>query len=149
MFVRLIESQIAKYWDIIKSALVASELPTVTFDEEGLLIALKSLMDGTMQCWVTYEEAGNMQISILGVTVTRIVFDEVTGTTSLSVEAVMSLQESKTSREYWMEGLRALLAFARDIGCTRLVAYTDSHSVTEFLRDMGANIMTYAAFKLK
>ena len=135
MLLQLLPRDITKHWDGISEAISKSLPPITSMSKDRMTVILKSLMAGTMQCWILHEPDG-----IYAVGTTEFATDPGSKTKNLLIFSLFGLRP--VSQEMWMEGYKTLQKFARANGCESIIAFTDIPGVAGLVERLGGNADT-------
>ena len=136
MFVKMLAPQIRNSWAFIRQS-IKEAVPILVEDFEKLSANIfESLIRGSMQCWVSYRE-NEGEKTMNGICVTQIISGGYTQDVSLMIYAIRTFVP--TDDFFWQEAIEALNAYAKNVGCKHLCAYTDKRSVIERVEDLGFN----------
>ena len=127
MLIRLEPDQVSRYWDALRDGVRKGLPPTAVNDEERMANILSALLTQRAQAWVIMQDGG-----VVGVIVTLILVEELTQTRNLILYAFGGLDSIR--RETWMGGLKDLQAYARDMKCEKIGAFTTHKGIAELLR---------------
>lgn len=122
LLIKLLDSQISAYWDILKFALENSLPPTADETPEKMNNILQSLLLGKLQAWVLSDDVEVQQVKM--VVFTRISIDESSETSQLLLYALYSFTPLDAAGVDTM--YRTLFKFAKHNKCNRAVAYSDN-----------------------
>lgn len=130
MINQLLPSQIASMWDVLSWGIERALPPVGAPDRLSRL--LDSLLAGRMQCWLTSSVVDDRS-QLEAVVVTQIIEDEGSGERSLLVYSLYGFRPLSN----WKSDFESMGRWARAQRCTRLLAYTNSHSVIEMVKQLG------------
>lgn len=123
MIIRVLPTQIPKFWELIKfSCVQADEVDKKDFPSYFNSL-LCDLLSEKSQCWVRTNE----KKELTALTVTKIVVDKVTGEKSLVMQVVYSWSRGE-SRE-WIEDANLLKAFAIKEKCNSMMFTSRNEAV--------------------
>lgn len=131
---RLLPSQIAVYWDIIKIGLQEILPPTTTNSPEGMNSILTNLIAGSMQVWF-YTRGEGKDAVFYGFTITHLQTDVGTGKPYLTFYAIYGFE--KVPHSMWKVGEKVLTTFARNNDCTCIVGYTNNPTLLDHAQLFG------------
>lgn len=143
--IKLLEDQVAQYWEVIKYA-IRQSLPPITYDsDEKLNNLLEALLLGKLQCWVVSANPEDVKTEAL--ITTRISEDEVSRTRSLLIYTLFSF---KPLSEEVVNALRdGLLRYAKANKCSRVIAYTKDANVLSIATKYGmTSSYTFLSFDI-
>lgn len=137
MLVLLLPSQISGKWEVIKYAISESVPPTVDMSDKVLNNVLMSLLNGTAQCWVSYQEVEGKN-SVDAILVTRVMDDSLTETRTLQIYTLYGTRPIEDKS--WMAGLGTLKKFAKANGCIKVTAYSNVERIEEIVELLGGEV---------
>jgi len=143
MLLKLLPDQSTKYWDSIKSALLASPPPASEWTSESLNNVLAKLIDGTMQCWISYKRSERGSI-VEGIVLTTPIVDLCSNTRNLLIYCIHTYDSAEMRT--WTEGAEALLKYARSLGCSYIIGYSMSEDWKALAERFGGKT-SYMMFK--
>ena len=76
-------------------------------------------------------------IKVDGVLITKKLVDDVSETSSLLIYCLYSFDW--TGKSSWESGYNTLVKYARKIGCSRIVGYTNVKSIAEMVESLGGS----------
>ncbi len=135
MLLQLLPRDITKHWEGISEAISKSLPPITSMSKDRMTIILKSLIAGTMQCWVLHKPDG-----IYAVATTEFAIDPGSRTKNLLIFSVFGLRQ--VPQELWEEGYRGLCKFAKTSGCESIIAFTDVPAVVSIVEKLGGDTKT-------
>lgn len=131
MFIRVIPSQIPKVWENIKYAVSR----TSGIDEKDLPLYLNRLLHALLssraQCFVRVDD----DKLLLGIGITRIIADNITGKDTLFIECYYSF--ATLSESAWKEFAALVIKFAKKEKCTKLSLYSSNPRIFEIAGSVG------------
>lgn len=134
MITKLLPDQISRLWDVIKYAIEESLPPIAGEHPDKMNRLLSSMLTGTTEVWVSYTQPERKFESII---VTQQLYDNASNTKNLLIYCHYSYEVISPSS--WKEGLETLLQYAKEIGCSNIVAYSANQRINELARRLGAN----------
>lgn len=143
MLLKLSADQISRYWEDIKTALVAAVPPLGQSDQAHVSQFLENLLLGRLQAWLLIEKKGEgeqVTYDIKALTVTTVWRDLGTGAKNLLIYALYGY--SFVEPALWKDGLEALRKFARAEGCHQIVAFTKVPRVIQIAKELGGDSET-------
>jgi hypothetical protein len=143
MLTKLIPSQVAQFWNVIKYSLEQSLPPIAGDSPERMNRILASCLSGTSDVWVSYERTDD-NVKFNGIAVTRILFDDVSYTRSLLIYSLFGYGKFET-RE-WLLGLKSLADYAKSKRCSQIVAYTDNQQIVSLVKRLGGESRYFVSF---
>jgi len=135
MIVQLTFDQVANLWDVIKYAIEESLPPIASGGPDRMNNILSSLLDGRMQCWISYKKKEPNKFE--GVVVTRIIKDDCSGVSSLLVYCLYGYE--MVDRASWAEGYKALSKWGKSKKCSRIIGYADNEKVRRVASQLGGS----------
>uniref|UniRef100_A0A6M3JA18 N-acetyltransferase domain-containing protein n=1 Tax=viral metagenome TaxID=1070528 RepID=A0A6M3JA18_9ZZZZ len=138
MLLLLLPEQVSEHWDKIKLAVEKSLPPLVGEGPEKMNNILMSLLDGYLQCWLSFRDDGREGV---GFVITSILSDRCSDTNSLLLYCIYGFKKTKGSD--WIEGYEALRKFAKSRGCYRIVAYTKEENLIRIAERFGGDTYTF------
>jgi len=117
-------------------------LPPVYRESEKLYNSvLDRLMDGSMQCWLEVENG-----ELYNVVITELLQDLHNEESQLLLFTLTGFKEM--TRQQWFNGYRALTAYAKSVGASRIVAYTDEPALVQRIQSFGGNARFYLSLEV-
>ncbi len=145
MLTKLLPDQISEFWPIVKYAIEESLPPITNEHPDKMNRILSSALSGGLDVWVSYKKESEVKIG--AVVVTKLVYDDASGTTSLLIYCLYGYNE--LSEEAWREGFEALAKYTKSKGGSRMVAYSSIPHLTRIANKFGANTeYTFISFDL-
>jgi len=132
MLLKLLPTQISRYWDLVKIA-VHGSLPPGTITPEREHFLLQSLMEGKGQVWVVPGDSTGSRVRAMLITTDYT--DDITQTKDFLVYATYSF--IPVPDEIWKRVEEDLQKIAKAAGCDRIVAFTDEPRVIELMELFG------------
>jgi hypothetical protein len=132
MLVRLMPNNIANLWDSIRSGLEASLPPIVGEVPYKMTNILNGMLEGSLQCWVSYEKETKQPSAYI---LTTVVSEGISGTKNLLIYCVYGFEN--ITEKQWAEGLEALKTFGKSRGCSMVTAYTELPYIEEVVKSLG------------
>lgn len=136
MLLQLLPRDITKHWEGLSEAISKSLPPITTMSRDRMAVILKSLIAGTMQCWVLLGSKNE----IYAVGTTEFAIDPGSKTKNLLIFSLYSLQT--VPQEQWGEGYKTLQKFAQASGCENIIAFTDIPAVVNLVEKLGGDTKT-------
>lgn len=137
MLTKLLPDQIAKFWDIIKYALDESLPLIVIRNNDTMNNILASLLNGSLQCWVSYEKSEEKG-TINGLIITTIAIDFASKTKNLLVYAAYAYKNNDLS--VWKTGYETLAKWAKFRNCSNITAYSDNLRVIKLAKLLSGDV---------
>lgn len=137
MVIRLTTIQISNHWEAIKDMLVRAipDIPGQLANRDNNI--LKSLLIGEDVCWVGYKRVAEKRNDIIGMMITRIISDEITGIRSLLIYCLAGWDTLDDS--FYEEGFDSLKKYGKEANCHRIVFYSDEQRVLNITKELGFN----------
>ena len=136
MLTKLLPEQVTRYWDILRPAIEESLPPVAGETPDKMNRILAALIGGSLHCWVSSQIKDERRI-LEGVMVTRILHDDVSETKSLLIYCLYGYDI--ISGNGWKSGFAALAKWAKSIGCSRIVAYSDVPRILDIVEKLGGD----------
>lgn len=141
--VRLLPSQVSRYWTLIRDGIKLSLPPTVEGLEVDYEAILKNLLCENMSCWMAVDKQGK----IIGGVLTTFLVDELCGgAKGLLIYSIFGIREVPTS--LWEEGLHVLRDFALNHECKRILFYIDDDKIKSIAKRLGAEFRIFGRILL-
>lgn len=139
MLVKLLPDQVSDHWDEISLAIREALPPFVANSDRAMVNVLKSILGGSMQCWILYssDETGE---SIYAVATTKIEVDEISDTRCLLIYSFYA--NRPLTSHLVISGLETLKKFASSKRCYKIIAYTDIPRVEQLWESLGGVAVT-------
>lgn len=131
MFIRVQSNQVPLVWDSIKYAATNADRVNPKDLPAYLLNILYELLCDRAQCFVRYGE----DKILTGLVITKIMTDEMTKDKSLSIYSLYSFQSQDDGS--WINDLKVVEKFAKNVGCKRILAYSNNPRVFELSQAIG------------
>ena len=96
-----------------------------------------SLLEGTAQCWVEYEEENGVN-KVYGFLVTTFISDIISGTNNLLIYSLFSSRP--ITDDIWIKGLQTVRKYAKANKCEKIVAYSNVERIVEVVGMLGGNV---------
>jgi hypothetical protein len=144
MLARLEGDQVSRGWKDVKVALESS-VPIMPGESQAKYNnILTALLDGTMQCWVSwdYVEDG-VKISLL--VITQLLTDPFAETKSCLIYCVYS---TGTPRKEWVESMESFFKWCRAQGCTKVLGYSNVPSILKHAYEWGCDVRGFVTYTL-
>ena len=139
MLLHLLPNDISKYWGGISEAISKSLPPFTINDKERMLVILKSLMSGIMQCWLLHEIEDD-KITLYAIMTTEFSIDPASQTKNLLIFSLYGLQPAPSG--LWEDGYKTLRLYAKVNRCQSIIAFTDVPEVLSIISKLGGDINT-------
>ena len=140
MLLRLSADQISRYWEDIKTAIIAAVPPLARAEQQHISQLLENLLMDRLQAWllVTKEGEGEKAVfDIKALGITTVWKDIGTGARSLLIYALYGY--SYVEPAVWQAGFEGLKKFAASEGCHQIVAFTKVPRVLEIVKSLGGD----------
>jgi hypothetical protein len=134
MLLQLMPDQISSYWPIIKYAVENALPPTAGFNVD-MNYVLESLLSGEMQAWATIEKETK---KIVALTTTMVTEDPAIRQKTLLIYSITAMGD-KIGKENWIDNFRMAMKYAKERGCTRITAYTQSEAIKKMAEYFGGD----------
>jgi len=146
MLTKMLPEQIAKFWDIIKFAVEQSLPPVAGEHPDKMNRILASALSGKAEVWASYTR-GSESTKLEGIAVTRILYDDVSGTRSLLIYCIYGY--TAISKNSWLHALEVMAKYAKSRGCQKMTAYTELPYLVSIARHLGADTRyTFVSFNV-
>ena len=133
MLVKLTPDQVNKYWELISFSIRESLPPIAMGAEDRMSRILVSAMTGGLDVWMSMVKK-TMQVD--GVATTCVTRDDNSEIRNLLIYSVYGMGEGFVKNS-WMSALKTFKDYARGLGCSRIIAYTDEDSIKKFAEILG------------
>lgn len=131
MLVRLEVHEVAKFWPILRKA-----LDSIGAGMEKPDRLLEALLDESVQCWLVLD----IDDSLIGFVNTRLGSVEPQGTKIMEIRDLYSLNGIPT--EIFSDANNRLDIFAKQNGCSKIIAYSDDRRVVARAKHFGFTAST-------
>lgn len=108
--------------------------------EESLISVYESILSGVSQVWVLSKKDKEGKNTVYALCITCFTKENATETKNLLIYSLTGYKF--VTQDLWVEGLRALEAFAKKKGCSKIIAYTRVDRVVEIAKTLGADVDT-------
>ena len=132
MFVRLLPEQIAVRWDAIKHTIIESSPPYVDDSQEAMNNVLMSLLNGTLQCWVSVVDK---QVDMI--VTTCIEEDFHSRTRNLLIYSLFGVR--MLTGKSWVEGFDTMRKYALGEGCSAIIGITKEEKISRVVERLGGD----------
>lgn len=129
--IRLLPNQIPQYWELIKFACAKADKVDEEYYLDYFNELLYSLLSGKAQCFVAINETRE----IIGLLVTRILLDRITGDNYLFLQSLYGWE--KMNQDIWEEAYMLVIEFAQNSKCKHLICQTGNPKVWENVEKIG------------
>jgi hypothetical protein len=126
------DQRIAELWQVIKSAIRSSALPTADTNDEKMKNILRSLLSGEAVCW--YDNSGGTLSTII---ITTITIENISETKNLLIYCAHAFR--KQSAKEYVEMVEAIGDYARAHKCDNIIAYVWNQKIVELFKKYGAD----------
>ena len=133
MLVKLTVEQIADSWNAIKYAVNGSLPPVANESYDKMTRILESLMNETMQCWISYKEIDKVR-KLKAILITSITSDMCSNIKNLFIYSLYGFDLDDST---WSEGYDTFSKWGKENGCNRIVAYTDVSRIIDIVKQYG------------
>lgn len=129
IFKKLSPAEAARFWQFFEYGMLQSVPPGVAVSAEFMLHALLAVLRGDMQCWMSFvpPHEGGSEGKVLGVVVTQVREEEISGTRQLFIYSLYGYGGAPTYQ--WKSGMAALMKYCQELGIGRIVAHTEAQNV--------------------
>lgn len=134
--VALQPTEIGKFWDLIKVAMVRSSDLGIEVEEDFLNDTLERCMSGKLVCWMGFERNDKGEKEIYTVVMTSIVEDRLFGYRYVVVEGIFGLR--KMSNEQAKKLVEDLGKYTKNVGAKYLKALTSNPKAMRVCEEGGA-----------
>lgn len=132
MLVRLLSSQIPKFWNLIKHAVDVSMPDDVFMAEEHFNNILQALLKDDLSCFMALNGDESF-----GLIVVRVIRDEFIDKNSLLIYAAYAFKP--VPNDMYMTLYRHLSKYAKSIDCDNMIGYVSNKRLLEMARLVGAD----------
>ena len=132
MTLKLLSTNVVKFWDLIKYALNQVER---IGDTESLGVynrLFAQLLSDKAQCFISYAESGEVQ----ALCITELRFDEVMARKSLHLRCLYAFKSA--SNEEWAEKFQLIKEFAKAEKCDLISFETSNPRIRSISKEIGA-----------
>jgi len=144
MITKLTPDQISKFWPVIKYGVEATLPPITGKHVDRMNRILSAMLRGDIDVWVSYTKPDN---KFEGIAVTQVLYDDASNTKNLLLYCVYGYVP--VAKESWGEGKDLIFKYAKEIGCSGVVAYTQSQYIVDLAKFFGADTsFTFIHFDL-
>lgn len=133
MLVRLLPEQISYRWDTIKQTIVDTAPPYVNTSPEAMNKILMSLLDGSLQCWISVIDG-----KVDAVATTCVEEDFHSKTKNLLMYSVHALRQ--TTGRSWIEAFETVRKYALGEGCEAMVFITKEPKIIKIAEKFGGDV---------
>ena len=147
MITQLLPEQIAEHWNVIKYA-VENSLPPIAGNEhpDRTNRILSAALAGRISVWASYERVDEYRIKFEGVVLTKILYDDVSGTKQLLIYSIFGYNQ--VSKESWNQALVTLSTYAVNKKCSQIIAYTDHEYIKKIAIQLGGTSRHFISFEV-
>ena len=143
MLVKLLPEQVPKHWEIISRSVVEAYPPFVKLTEDTLNNNLKSLLIGTLECWIICTDEGKP----IGILLTAFNDDFCSGTKSLILYTLWTI--GGTTKKIWLDGWNTMKKYAKGRGCDLVISYSNSPPIIKMAELTGGEAkMTFLRWEV-
>ena len=136
MLIKLLPSQTAKIWDIVRFCYLRSLPPGTSESSEAVQGVLHSLLLETSQCWVGLDKTeADVDNQVYVVLLSKIIIDEVTQERNLCLYTIFGFRPIPDAM--WEQGIESLKAFAKANRCTYITSLSAHPKVMEVCQRLG------------
>jgi hypothetical protein len=135
MIIRLTEAQISHHWEAIKDMLdrAVPDIPGQLMNRDNNI--LRSLMMGESVCWIGYKKVSEKHNDIIGMMITRLMSDDITGIRSILIYCLAGWETM--SDRFYREGFVALRDYGKEAHCGRILFYSDEPRMLDVAEKLG------------
>lgn len=137
MLTKISSDQIPQHWpaiqDLIKRSL--ADLPGYTKEKDNNL--LQALLIEELVCWIIFEKFEEHQNTIIGMLLTKIILDELTGVRSLLLYGGTSWETANLN--LWDDGYDVLQRYGKANECSYIVLYTQNEKILRMVSRLGGD----------
>lgn len=147
MIIRLTTLQISTHWEAIKDMLERA-LPEI----KGQLAnrdnnILRSLLINESIRWIGYKKIAEKQNDIMGMMITKLIDDDITGVRSLLIYCLAGWEVM--DNDFYKEGFASLKKYGKESKCGRIVFYADESRMLDVAERLGFNTeLRYGRYEL-
>jgi len=134
-FVKLLPEQVANAWELIKTAAEESLPPTSGAHPDRTNRLLSMCLSGKVTVWFSYSKDEEDK-KFEGLVLTNVIYDEPSGTKQLLIYVLWG---NLISKDAWKLGIDGLIKYAKSIGCSEIIAYTQKKFVVKVAESLGAD----------
>lgn len=146
MLVQLQPDQIAKYWPQVRFAVENAFPPTVK-EKPDMNKVLEALLAGELLAWASIDDTTK---EIVAIATTMFIFDVCTGTKNLLLYTTLSTAKEKIGRKNWIDAFATMMKYAKEKGCSNMVAYTKNDAIVRMAEFFGGDTgWTLVSFPIK
>lgn len=136
MLVKLIAPQIPVFWETIKFGCQKSDIVHPKNYQAYFNELLHALLSDKAQCFVRLDE----KRTIIGVQITRIKGNKITGEKTLFSQSVYSFQSE--GQKVWAEDFKSLIDIAKARDCKSITFETSNEKLISIVRRIGCKEIT-------
>lgn len=135
MLLQLLPDNIARQWPVIAESIKASMPPFApSLTSEQLAGALQRALVGDLQVWVMCEEtSAGVSIDAIGTTLVSV--DQISKEQCLLIYSLTGF--GLISEEKWRGAWETLRQYAREIGCSKVMGFTDNPTILHVVDMLG------------
>jgi len=142
---KLLPEQVSAFWDVIKFAIEESLPPIVHDHPDKMNRILSSILRGTMDVWASYNKPQDDIIKFESIAVTQVLYDEPSDTKNLLIYCLYGYDH--IDADSWRQKFSTVLKYAKELGCTQIIAYSKADKVIESAKRFGGDIdYTFISF---
>lgn len=135
MLLRLMTSEISKYWPIIEASVKKTVMKDRPETEDKLNKVLRALLMGKLACWFFKDES-----RVEAVILTTIITDEFVQERSLLLYSVFT---KNNDAKKWILTFDTLRKYAIDRKCDKMVFYTSREKIVSLSKLLGFNSVAH------
>lgn len=139
MLVKLLPDQVSDHWDEISVAIRQALPPFAASSDRYMVNILKSILEGSMQCWILYSSDSNTA-RIYAILTTTVEIDKMSDTRCL---LIYSFYANKPLTNHLMIScFETLKKFASSKRCYKMIAYTNIPKMERLWESLGGIVET-------
>lgn len=135
MLAIVLPDKVAEYWEPLWQAIEESLPPAITEELGRSNRILESLLIGTMQCWIDFNQE---QTEVYAVITTTITQDQASGTKNMLIYSLTVVNPDYEARA-WFDGTDVLRKFAKLHKCQNLTGYSKNPRIIKMVDKLGGN----------
>ena len=131
-------SQIVMFWETIKFACQKADMVHVENYQAYFNELLHDLLSDKAQCFVKLDD----KRAIIGVLITSIIGNKLTGEKSLCLQSVYSFRSAQLQEQEWQAYFKTILEIATNTGCKTITLDTNNREIAEIVESVGCKEVT-------
>lgn len=143
MLIKVLPSQVDRYWDTLRPDLIKTLPMETRVSDTRLQNIYTSLLTGETDLWLAVDKIGPKgEWGLAAIVMTNIMYDEPTDVTSLRIYGMVSVTKAKVDPNLYRDGIDTLRKHARAKGCQQLIAHVfPGHKrYSESLLELGGRV---------